>query len=174
MDPNFILHANKSELTIQKKIKIASGALNAYTIQFKFSEDWNNLKKAATFRSGSYEISTPISEDGFCTIPWEILDKKFKGRILWAGAFGEKEDILILPTIWASLGIINEGAAIGSASKPPPSGGEETSNDHRFLVNRDAEFQHPISSITGLDEKLKTIPPPIRRITNSELEELLK
>lgn len=174
MDPNFILYANKSKLEIRKKISIASGALNAYTVQFIFSEDWDNLKKTAAFRSGSYEISTPISEDGFCTIPWEVLSNKFKGRILWGGCLGTQGDALILPTVWASLGMIHEGVSAENSSKPPETGDGEDPKDHRFLINRDAKFQHPISSITGLDEKLKTIPPPIRRITNSELEELLK
>lgn len=46
--------------------------------------------------------------------------------------------------------------------------------DHRALTNRDADDQHPIKAITGLIEKLNTIPPAAERITNTEIEEMLK
>lgn len=46
--------------------------------------------------------------------------------------------------------------------------------DHRALTNRDADDQHPIKAITGLAEKLNTIPPAAERITNTEIEEMLK
>lgn len=47
-------------------------------------------------------------------------------------------------------------------------------SDHCMLANRDAENQHPITSITGLAEELDTIPAPIEPLTNIDLEELLK
>lgn len=50
----------------------------------------------------------------------------------------------------------------------------EEVHDHRNLTNRDAEDQHPIDAITGLEAQLKTIPPAAERITNSEIEEMLK
>lgn len=46
--------------------------------------------------------------------------------------------------------------------------------DHRALKNRDAEDQHPIDAITGLRKELNTIPPAAERITNTEIEEMLK
>ena len=46
--------------------------------------------------------------------------------------------------------------------------------DHRALSNRDADDQHPIKAITGLADKLNTIPPAAERITNTEIEEMLK
>ena len=45
--------------------------------------------------------------------------------------------------------------------------------DHRQLTNRDAEDQHPIKAITGLQAQLNTIPPATERITNMEIEEML-
>ena len=45
--------------------------------------------------------------------------------------------------------------------------------DHRSLTYRDAENQHPITSITGLAEAVGRIPAPTQAITNAELEELL-
>lgn len=53
-------------------------------------------------------------------------------------------------------------------------GGEGGTTDHRFLSNRDADKQHPMSAIEGLEDEIRRIPAPIRPLTNSELEELLK
>ena len=46
--------------------------------------------------------------------------------------------------------------------------------DHRELENRDADDQHPIKAITGLQNVLNTIPPASEKITNTEIEEMLK
>lgn len=53
-------------------------------------------------------------------------------------------------------------------------GGGSGTNDHTKLLNRDADDQHPIKAITGLKSKLDTIPPASEKITNTEIEEMLK
>lgn len=53
-------------------------------------------------------------------------------------------------------------------------GGGGGTNDHTKLLNRDADDQHPIKAITGLQSKLDTIPPASEKITNTEIEEMLK
>lgn len=53
-------------------------------------------------------------------------------------------------------------------------GGGSGTNDHTKLLNRDADDQHPIKAITGLQSKLDTIPPASEKITNTEIEEMLK
>lgn len=53
-------------------------------------------------------------------------------------------------------------------------GGGGSTNDHTKLLNRDADDQHPIKAITGLQSKLNTIPPASEKITNTEIEEMLK
>lgn len=50
----------------------------------------------------------------------------------------------------------------------------KSDGDHRNLSGRDAENQHPISSISDLQNQLDRIPKPIEALTNFELEELLK
>lgn len=59
-----------------------------------------------------------------------------------------------------------------AAIRSIPSGGEY--RDHRQLSHRDAEEQHPIAAIAGLEEKLERIPEPVEALTNLELEEILK
>lgn len=53
-------------------------------------------------------------------------------------------------------------------------GGEGGTTDHRYLTNRDAEKQHPIPAIDGLEEELRRIPAPVEPLTNEDLEEMLK
>lgn len=59
-------------------------------------------------------------------------------------------------------------------SAVPVAGGEGGATDHRVLTHRDAPAQHPMEAIVGLREAVDSIPAPTERITNSELEELLK
>lgn len=55
-----------------------------------------------------------------------------------------------------------------------PGGGEGGTSDHRALTHRDAEKQHPIPAIDGLEEELRRIPAPVEPLTNEDLEEMLK
>lgn len=57
---------------------------------------------------------------------------------------------------------------------PVAGGGEGGATDHRVLSHRDADKQHPIKAIDGLEEEIKRIPAPVEPLTNLELEELLK
>lgn len=61
---------------------------------------------------------------------------------------------------------------IGHLTIPPCDPGE-SKFDHRNLSHRDDQDQHPIDAITGLSKTLDTIPLPVRRMTNMELEEIL-
>lgn len=202
----FILDAVKNHLSVGKKEPVTSGSVNAYTVCFHFSADWDGLSRIAVFQSGCKEVSVLLDSSGECTIPWEVLTEP--GRFLMVGVCGKRGEKLVLPTIWANLGVVLEGAVSGGALMPPTpeiweqaldrkgdqleysgegslrllSGEKELSSvfiapgttDHRQLSNRDAEEQHPIASITGLEAELKRIPEPIEALTNFELEEILK
>lgn len=78
------------------------------------------------------------------------------------------------------VGSLSGGAAArGSASSGGSLSGKlgqssGGTSDHRFLLHRDADDQHPMSAVTGLADALKLIPAPVEPITNSEMEELLK
>ena len=62
----------------------------------------------------------------------------------------------------------------GSASGLILPNGESGTTDHRQLSNRDAEAQHPIGAISGLEAELERIPEPVEALTNTKLEEMLK
>lgn len=202
----FILDAVKNHLSVGKKEPVTSGSVNAYIVCFHFSADWDGLSRVAVFQAGCKEVSILLDSSGECTIPWEVLTES--GRFLMVGVCGKRGEKLVLPTIWANLGQVKEGAISGGQAVPPTpelweqaldrkgdrldytedgelglfSGEKRLSSlpvaggvaDHRQLSNREAEEQHPISAITGLEAELKRIPEPIEALTNFDLEEILK
>lgn len=113
----FLLYAIKNQLTAGKKEPVTSGSVNAYQAQFEFSSDWDGLRKIAIFQAGCKEKSVDLDETGTCQIPWEVLVEP--GRKLMAGVCGLMGDKLVLPTVWADLGMIAQGA-VNSAPLSPP------------------------------------------------------
>ena len=132
----FVLYADKTQLTVRQKEPITSGSSNTYQVRFEFSPEWDGLAKAAVFQAGCAEKS----------IPQAVL--KEPGYFLMAGVCGKLGEELVMPTVWANLGAIRTGAVHEGEI---PGGG---TLDHRELEYRDAEGQHPIGAITGLDSEL--------------------
>lgn len=213
MENIFLLNVDKTRLTVVQREQITSGSMNVYKARFSFSSDWDGLDRTAVFKSGSRAISARLDDSGVCTIPWEVTGPDSKDKTLFVGCCGTCGGETILPTIWASLGVIAEGVSgcAGAARPPAPSlweqelakkgdalgytkggelglyagdellssvpigaGGEGGEFDHKLLTGRDAEGQHPISSISGLTEELGRIPVPVEPLTNFELEALLQ
>ncbi len=113
----FILTANKTQLTVCQREPLTSGSVNVYIAQFKFSPDWDGLTRTAMFQTDGEPVSVLLNDSGQCSIPWEVLTSH--GRKLTAGVFGTRNGDVVLPTIWASLGTIQEGAAPGEDARPP-------------------------------------------------------
>lgn len=113
------LYADKNKLAALAKELITSGSQNANTVQFEFSPDWDGLTKTAVFKAGSDSFSVLLTEPE-CRIPWEVLVTP--GRTLYAGIYGTRGGELVLPTIWVSLGEIQEGTKIGEDAKAPTPG----------------------------------------------------
>lgn len=182
----FELYAEKTKLLLRRREQLTSGAVKVYRARFQFSADWEGLGRTAVFRAAGVSVPVLLGASGECEIPWEVLQKP--GYRLEAGVYGTDADgETVLPTVWASLGLILEGAAPGEVRPPTPelweqalagkgdglgyteegelglysgetllsavpvAGGGGTS-DHRVLSHRDAEDQHPIEAISGLEE----------------------
>lgn len=104
----FILYANKTNLTVRKREAMTSGSVNVYQVQFEFSEDWEGLTKTAVFETRGRSRAVLLDDTGLCTIPREVLAvPKTALRVGVYGAWGD----MVLPTVWAHLGAILEGAA---------------------------------------------------------------
>lgn len=113
----FVLYADKNQLTVREKEPITSGSVNVYQAQFEFSADWDGLEKTAVFQAGCAEKAVPLS-DGGCTVPAEVLVTA--GNFLMAGVCGRSGENTVLPTVWATLGLIHEGAVPGDTPTPTP------------------------------------------------------
>lgn len=113
----FILYANKNRLDVRQREPVTSGSVNVCPVRFEFSSDWDGLSRTAVFQAGADSWSVLLDESGQCEIPWEALVSP--GRNLTAGVCGTRGDTLVLPTVWASLGTILEGASPGTKSRPP-------------------------------------------------------
>lgn len=147
----FVLYADKTQLTVRQKEPVASGSSNAYEVQFEFSPEWEELEKTAVFRAGCAGRSVVLT-GGSCAVPREVLREP--GYFLMAGVCGGLGEDLIMPTVWANLGLIQEGAGREEDIPGPDTPPEGGMADHRELINRDTEDQHPIGAITGLDDEL--------------------
>ena len=166
----FDLYANKNQLIVREREPVTSGSVNAYSVRFEFSEDWDGLEKIVIFQAGCVDKAVLLSGQA-CVVPSEPLAAP--GYYLMAGVYGKTGDALVLPTVWANLGLIQEGA-VPKGGEPPDVPDPGGTTDHRQLSYRDAAGQHPIESITGLAKELERIPEPAEALTNFELEELLK
>lgn len=87
---------------------------------------------------------------------------------LWRQELAGKADGLGLEGL--SLKLLSGEKTLSEVELPAPGGAA----DHRALTHRDAEKQHPIPAIDGLEEELKRIPAPVEPLTNEDLEEILK
>lgn len=114
----FVLYAKKNGLSVLEREPVTSGAMNANAVRFEFSPDWDGLSRTAVFQSGSREVSVLLDRSGTCVVPWEVLTQP--GRYLIAGVYGKQGEELVLPTVWAALGMVWEGTEPGEPSAPPP------------------------------------------------------
>lgn len=112
----FTLYADKNALHVRRKELLTSGSQQVNTVHFDFSPDWDALTKTAVFKAGGESFSVLLAKPE-CSIPWEALAAP--GRTLYVGIYGTQGEEIVLPTIWASLGEIQEGASPGEDAKDP-------------------------------------------------------
>lgn len=150
----FILYASKNDLTARKKELLTSGSQNANTARFEFSPDWDGLTKTAVFKAGGDSFSVLLTQPE-CPIPWEVLTTP--GRTLYAGVYGTRGGELVLPTIWASLGEIQEGAKLGEDAKDPTPGVYEQITGELANKADGMEYDGLNLSLMAGQEVLKTV-----------------
>lgn len=197
----FILQVLKDDLKVLQREAITSNTDYVYNVQFKFSSEWKDLDKKVLFKVTGKCKTLQLYGDS-CEVPTEIL--KAGGSNLICGIMGLTGDEIVIPALWTSLNKLplnsSSGSSIpSSAVKPSGSGGspskpvqpvdpEEPDNpdtptpiitDHNNLTNRNAANAHPISSITGLADKLDEIEKELSKkfsavaMTKEQLQEIL-
>lgn len=77
------------------------------TVDVEYSHDFDGLQKAAVFTNGETSIDILNPSDSV-TIPWEVLSKV--GKRVKMGVYAYNTDGIVIPTVYADLGIVQQGA----------------------------------------------------------------
>lgn len=112
----FILKANKNRLILTRREPITSGSVNVYNVQFEFSDDWGGLTRTAVFKARDVSVPIFLGNGDAAVIPWEVLQKP--NIQLYVGVYGTQDTDIVLPTVWASLGVILDGTETGGSAPP--------------------------------------------------------
>jgi len=95
-------------------------------VQFTFSEDWDSLSKIAIFRNGDDANLIPVAvpNSNLVTIPAQSCYEEYVDEPIFVGVYGtDGLGAVIIPTIWASLGVLRPGAVttdIITPAEPTP------------------------------------------------------
>lgn len=99
----------------EKESKITAGMVGV-TVRMQYADIWDGLHKTVVFRAGTVTKDV-ITDDEVVTVPKEVVAAK--DVYLQVGVYGvDAEGNLVIPTIWAGLGTVRDGA--------DPSGEAET------------------------------------------------
>lgn len=118
----FEIQAHKNRLKVDSRETLTAGSVGVYPVHFSFSADWDGLTKVAVFRAGEKSVSMLLDDDGGCDIPWEVLTAEHAHSQLWVGVYGTRDGEIVLPTVWDTLGTIQEGAELGEDAREPTPG----------------------------------------------------
>ena len=149
----FHLSAEKSKLTVLEKGIITSGSVNVFDVLFRFDNDWDGMERIAVFRVGSERVSVVLNDTNQCKIPWECLRENDIGKELLVGVYGRIGENVVLPTLWASIGRIQEGTRLGDSALPStPSATEQLLAE--MIAARDAALDaaHRAEVAAGIAE----------------------
>lgn len=195
----FVVTATKNSLGVTGSELMTSGSVNVNFVQVVTSNDWRGLTATIIFQTRKAVITINLGvDDGLpktLAVPWEVLDTA--GETINVGLYGisveDETAEVVLPTVWGTLGKVSQGVYLSNGVPPKPSddmfadfikridGFEGIITDiqqngiyeHTKLRERDADEQHPISAITGLQDKLDEAIMPSDLMTVDDLNELL-
>ena len=101
------IDVQKAALEIDYREALTAGMANTAQCSFSFSNHWNSLDRTVVFTDGTVTINTILNGDT-CTVPHEVLT--VPGAIVMVGVYGTDGETVVLPTVWGTLGIVQEGA----------------------------------------------------------------
>ena len=109
---------SKAVATAEKDGIITTGMVGV-PVSFMFDSWWDGLTVTAVFKGSGAPISVPLLGATETVVPWEVL--KRPSTLLRIGAEGRLPDgTLVIPTTWATVGIVMSGAnATDDLAKPP-------------------------------------------------------
>lgn len=109
---------SKAVATAEKDGIITTGMVGV-PVSFMFDSWWDGLIVTAVFKGSGAPISVPLLGATETVVPWEVL--KRPSTLLRIGAEGRLPDgTLVIPTTWATVGIVMSGAnATDDLAEPP-------------------------------------------------------
>lgn len=110
-------YAHKNYIEIYGCELLTSG-MTGLQIRFDFSPEWDGLAKTAVFHGSGKQRDVLLTGD-VCTVPWETLTDA--GKSLTVGIYGTNGENVVIPTIYATIGIIKSGADPSGDPALPPS-----------------------------------------------------
>lgn len=104
---NIFVKVNGASIQATVDGKITSGMVGL-PVEISYDDSWQGLYKTAFFKSGNF-IRKVDSVSNSAVVPWEVLRKP--GSRLEVGVEGRTSDgDIVIPTIWATAGMIFQGA----------------------------------------------------------------
>lgn len=113
----FELVVSKNQIQIAASELITSGSVAVYQVHFQFSKDWDGFDRFAVFDDGDTRIEVPVDSSDTVIIPWEVMTDP--DDLIEAGVYGIRGH-QVLPTIWSSLGTVQQGVLEGELPSPTP------------------------------------------------------
>lgn len=116
------LQVNAAKLIVTERETLTAKSKKAFFVTFSFSPEWDGLTRTAIFSNGTTDGTRSVifSGSGPVEIPWESLVTD--GKRLTVGVLGIRGEEIVLPTIYADLGLINRGAQDAAPTEPPTPG----------------------------------------------------
>lgn len=116
----FRVTVTKNDMVIKGDDLLTSGSVKTNYVSFTFDKVWDGVLKTAVFRTKKLQIPVIIDDEKLMvSIPWEVL--AFPKETVELGIYGTRSDNeetsnrdeeIIIPTIWGTLGKIVEGVAL--------------------------------------------------------------
>ena len=94
---------------------LVAKAVEEYTVQFEYSEAWDDYAKTAVFKNAVGMIKEVIITNDEAIIPWEVMDEPGFVVIGVYGINGTK----FRPTVWSEPQTVYEGAEEGDPTVQP-------------------------------------------------------
>lgn len=113
----FRVEVNGNQAGLVQREPITSGSVQAYLMEFSFSEEWSELDRVAVFKTTGDVIEVGLDETNQCFIPWELMtDPDVKIQF---GVYGSRGAEVVLPTIWVATDSILQGVVTGVEGSEP-------------------------------------------------------
>lgn len=108
---------SKNMIEVTQTEPITSGSVNAYLVEFEFSDEWVDLERIAVFQTSGDPVNVLLDDTNICFIPWEVMTE-FGGRIRF-GVYGTAGTEIVLPTAWTETDVVIEGVFTGYPGEDP-------------------------------------------------------